>query len=155
MFCSACQRCCFCKFDCETSFRTESTESERIRLLNANYEIRSTHVLLQDPGVPEELPLRHTWIVWQQLASPGKSVPYEQSTKQTPVCISLGCAGVEPRGEGAFLDSCEDVDDGLVVRINTATQDCVHEFGGGIVLEVAVSSPPGFCRDAILMQLKP
>mmetsp|Transcript_20978 Transcript_20978/g.49148 ORF Transcript_20978/g.49148 Transcript_20978/m.49148 type:complete len:231 (+) Transcript_20978:46-738(+) len=36
----------------------------------------------QDPGVPEALPLRHTWVVWQQLASPGKTVPYEQSTKQ-------------------------------------------------------------------------
>ncbi|CAJ1399689.1 unnamed protein product [Effrenium voratum] len=45
--------------------------------------------LHEDGGVLEELPLRHTWVVWQQLASSGKSVPYDQSTKQLAVVQSV------------------------------------------------------------------
>ena len=97
--------------------------------------VLSTYASLQDPGVPEALPLRHTWVVWQQLASPGKTVPYEQSTKQTLACFSSGCAGLEPGCASEPFDRSDGVDcalAGLMVRINTATQDCVREFGGGI-----------------------
>ncbi|CAE7690684.1 NCBP, partial [Symbiodinium pilosum] len=45
-------------------------------------DLADLHEEDQDPAVPEVLPLRYTWVVWQQLASSGKSVPYEQSTKQ-------------------------------------------------------------------------
>ncbi|CAE7252442.1 NCBP [Symbiodinium natans] len=45
-------------------------------------DVADFHDEEQDPDVPEVLPLRCTWVVWQQRASSGKSVPYEQSTKQ-------------------------------------------------------------------------
>mmetsp|Transcript_6811 Transcript_6811/g.15782 ORF Transcript_6811/g.15782 Transcript_6811/m.15782 type:complete len:232 (-) Transcript_6811:11-706(-) len=43
----------------------------------------------QDSEIPDELCLQVPWVVWRQLASPGKSVPYEQSTKQIGIMTTV------------------------------------------------------------------
>eukprot|EP00440_Ansanella_granifera_P053919 gb/GFBE01058454.1/.p1 GENE.gb/GFBE01058454.1/~~gb/GFBE01058454.1/.p1 ORF type:complete len:232 (+),score=38.26 gb/GFBE01058454.1/:1-696(+) len=51
--------------------------------ITAPEDIADDHDDDQDTALPESLPLRHKWVVWQQLMAAGaKTVPYGQSTKQ-------------------------------------------------------------------------